>query len=366
MFLEFIRAFGFIFVAEMGDKTQILAMAFATKYKLKKVLLGIFIGSLLNHGIAVLVGASLSSLIDQNMMSIIAGFAFIIFGLWSLKIDQDEDEKNSISKYGPTVTVAIAFFIGELGDKTQLTAITLSTEASYPLFILMGTVLGMVVTGLIGIFVGIKLGSKVPELYIKLGAAIIFYIFGIIKLSSSLPSEYLTTEFALLFSFISISISTFLLWPLFTQRRETTAFKQTAKRLHAYYHKMERQLEKICLGEDVCGTCSLNNCIVGYTKSIIKSAHDKGTYDKHEYNYMFKTKVFNKEKVLESLILTIHELKEDPLNKKYDILHEVRKNLEHILIGSVIKDFVNYEEYLIQMKKKNVSIFNSIVIGGTI
>ncbi|MFK5884021.1 MAG: TMEM165/GDT1 family protein, partial [Candidatus Izemoplasma sp.] len=115
MITELLRAFIFIFIAEMGDKTQILAMAFATKYNIKKVLLGIFIGSLLNHGLAVLLGNSLTRIIDPSTLQIIAGFAFILFALWSLKMNDDEESVKKKVKYGPVVTVSIAFFIGELG-----------------------------------------------------------------------------------------------------------------------------------------------------------------------------------------------------------------------------------------------------------
>ena len=150
---ELIRAFFFIFIAEMGDKTQILAMAFATKYKVHKVLLGVFIGSALNHGIAIILGAYLSSLITSGLIQIVAGVSFIFFGLWGLKIgDEEEEEQNT--RFGPIMAVAVAFFIGELGDKTQLTAMTLSTDAQYPIFILFGTVFDYYLAGISGLYYG--------------------------------------------------------------------------------------------------------------------------------------------------------------------------------------------------------------------
>src|SRR5690606_22932798 len=147
-------------MAEMGDKTQILAMAFATQYQVKKVLMGVFLGSLLNHGIAVALGSYLSSVIPINTIQIIAGISFVGFALWTLKNDDDDEEEgDSKGKFGPVFTVAMAFFIGELGDKTQLTAITLSVDASYPVFILLGTVSGMILTSSLGIYVGSKIGN---------------------------------------------------------------------------------------------------------------------------------------------------------------------------------------------------------------
>jgi putative Ca2+/H+ antiporter (TMEM165/GDT1 family) len=147
MLQEYLKALFLIIMAEMGDKTQILAMAFATRFKVKSVLLGIFAGSFLNHGLAVILGAYLSKFIPVNTIQIIAGFSFIGFALWTLRAEEDDEEENTRENFGPMVTVAIAFFVGELGDKTQLTAITLSSDANYPLFILLGTVSGMVISG---------------------------------------------------------------------------------------------------------------------------------------------------------------------------------------------------------------------------
>lgn len=210
MLQEFIRALFLIFMAEMGDKTQILAMAFATRFKVYEVLVGVFIGSLLNHGIAVALGAYLSNVIPMGAIQITAGFLFIGFAFWTLKTDDEEDEENKGKNFGPILTVAVAFFIGELGDKTQLAAITLSVDASFPIFILMGTVSGMVLTSGLGIFVGNKIGDKVPELVIKFVSASIFMIFGITKLYSALPSRYIN-PFNIIVFLILLVIGTYIM-----------------------------------------------------------------------------------------------------------------------------------------------------------
>src|SRR6056297_2859387 len=188
---ELIKAFFLIFAAEMGDKTQILAMAFATRYPVKKVLLGIFIGSFLNHAIAVALGTVISTQIPLNKIQIVAGAAFIVFAIWTLRDETEEEEENKTIKYGAVVTVALAFFIGELGDKTQLAAITLGASSNYPLLTLSGTVSGMVVTGGLGIIVGKTLGDKIPEIGIKLSASVIFLFFGLSKLFNSVPTIYM-------------------------------------------------------------------------------------------------------------------------------------------------------------------------------
>ncbi len=181
MIRELLGAFLLVFVAEMGDKTQILAMMFATKYRATAVLAGVFMGSLLNHGLAVLLGAQLGCLIPVSVLGTIAGAAFIYFAFSSLKYGNDEKEQ--LRKYkSPIFTVGSAFFIGELGDKTQLAAITLSMDADYPWIILIGTVGAMVATSMIGIWIGSKIGKKIPDIFIKTFSAVLFFMFGVTKL----------------------------------------------------------------------------------------------------------------------------------------------------------------------------------------
>lgn len=178
---ELLGAFLLVFVAEMGDKTQILAMMFATRYKAASVLVGVFIGSLLNHGLAVLLGATLGNIIPIPVLATIAGLAFIYFAFSSLKGEESEQE-NMRGYQNAIMTVASAFFIGELGDKTQLSAITLSMDAVYPWVILAGTVSAMVVSSSLGIWVGCKIGKRISETLIKVASAILFFTFGSIKL----------------------------------------------------------------------------------------------------------------------------------------------------------------------------------------
>lgn len=178
---ELLGAFLLVFAAEMGDKTQILAMMFASRYKAASVLTGVFIGSLLNHGLAVLLGATLGNVIPIPVLAAVAGLAFIYFAFSSLK-NEDSEEEHTRGYKNPIIAVASAFFVGELGDKTQLAAITLSMDAVYPFIILIGTVSAMVVTSSIGIWVGSKIGKRIPETLIKVISAILFYGFGSIKL----------------------------------------------------------------------------------------------------------------------------------------------------------------------------------------
>lgn len=347
MILEIVRAFGFIFIAEMGDKSQILAMAFATKYDVKKVLLGIFLGAFLNHSIAVLLGSLFSRIIPVNTISIIAGLAFIFFALWSLRLNTDDDTVKKKKKFGPVITVAFAFFVGELGDKTQLAAITLSASSEYPMYVLIGTVSGMFVTGALAIYVGIKLGSKIPEFFMKLGASVIFFIFGFIKLYSSLPIELSELYLTVPFTIGMLLIGYILFKPSIELRKQgiLTKLQKTAEELHGYYYDIASKLEDICLGVDTCGVCSGSSCLVGYTKMIVKKALNGEDIDLNYFEILNNRKIFNKDKIIESLHLTLELLKNDHGKEEFAPIHLARKNFETILLGTYIKDFENMDEY---------------------
>ncbi|HHY10644.1 MAG TPA: TMEM165/GDT1 family protein, partial [Firmicutes bacterium] len=204
-----------IFLAEMGDKTQILAMAFALKYSVGQVLFGVACGSFLNHGLAVLFGSYLGHLLPLATMRLTAGLLFLLFGLWALIPEQEGPGKNGPLSDYPILAVAFAFFVGELGDKTQLTAITLASKASFPLAVLGGTVLGMVLTSCVGIAIGTKLGDRVPELALKLLSSGVFIGFGLYQLWTAVPAEFLTPRYVVPFLLLLAAAALILLLPPF-------------------------------------------------------------------------------------------------------------------------------------------------------
>lgn len=194
---EFIKALLLVVVAEMGDKTQLLAMAMASKYKVKQVLIGVLVATILNHAIAVAVGSYLGSVIPMNLIKIVAGVSFLIFGLWTLRGDKIDDENEKKRRFGPIITVAIAFFLAEMGDKTQLMTIAIAAENHQPIFILMGTTVGMLVADSIGIIGGAWMCRHIPEIYIKWIAGIIFIFFGTLTLYNSVPSWMISLVYIL-------------------------------------------------------------------------------------------------------------------------------------------------------------------------
>jgi putative Ca2+/H+ antiporter (TMEM165/GDT1 family) len=181
-FIAFLFAVGAVVLAEMGDKTQLLAMAFATKYKASKVMIGVFIATVFNHALAVAVGNYVTRFDGaQVWIQGIASLSFIFFGLWTIRGDELDGEENRATKFGPIITVAIAFFIAEMGDKTQLATIALATKfPENPIGILVGTTTGMLIADAIGIIIGVVLCKKIPERTVKLVSAGAFMLFGFI------------------------------------------------------------------------------------------------------------------------------------------------------------------------------------------
>jgi putative Ca2+/H+ antiporter (TMEM165/GDT1 family) len=170
---------GMIFIAETGDKTQLVALCLASRYNAKIVLSAIFAATLIVHVISVLLGGGVSKFVPASYLSLAAGVAFIIFALWTLRGDSlNQEECDNIQGKSPFWLVFTTFFLAELGDKTMLSTVTLA--AQYPLIpVWLGSTIGMVLADGIAIVVGLMLGKKLPERAVKIGAAFIFLGFGI-------------------------------------------------------------------------------------------------------------------------------------------------------------------------------------------
>ena len=180
MLTAFLISLGFVFAAEMGDKTQLVALAFATRYKAWTVLAGVFIATILVHLLSVLIGETAGQLIPIFWIKIVAGVSFILFGLWTLRGDElGDEEKLAESRFGPLLTVGIAFFLAELGDKTMLMTITIASQQQSFVAVWLGSTVGMVLADGIAIVVGKVLGKQLPEKLVKYGAAVVFFVSGV-------------------------------------------------------------------------------------------------------------------------------------------------------------------------------------------
>ncbi len=178
----FLLSFGIIFVAELGDKSQLMAMTFAARYRAVTILIAITLATALVHLVSVLFGAVVGVALPTDLISVVAGIAFLGFAAWTLRGDElDEDDEARAAKSDRSVlwTVGLAFFLAELGDKTMLATITLATTNGL-LGTWIGSTLGMVAADALAIVVGQQLGARLPERAVKIGASVIFVVFGVI------------------------------------------------------------------------------------------------------------------------------------------------------------------------------------------
>ena len=184
----FLLSFGVIFVAELGDKSQLMALTFSARYKALPVLIGITIATAVVHLFSVVVGAFLGASIPTTAINIVAGIAFLGFGAWTLRgdsLDEAEAGKAERTTRSAIVAASFAFFLAELGDKTMLATITLATTNG--LFgTWLGSTAGMVAADALAILLGKQLGARLQARTVAIGAAIAFFAFGIILIFEGL------------------------------------------------------------------------------------------------------------------------------------------------------------------------------------
>jgi putative Ca2+/H+ antiporter (TMEM165/GDT1 family) len=181
------RAFGiaafFVFLAEMGDKTQLVALLFATRYRALTVLAGVFVATFLVHLVSVGLGEAAGTIIPAVWIRLLSGIAFIAFGIWSFFGDKlNEEAEVTEYRLGPFMTVAATFFIAELGDKTMLTTITIAGEQRQFVAVWLGSTVGMVVADGIAIAVAESMRKRLPEKALRYTAAAIFIVSGIVTI----------------------------------------------------------------------------------------------------------------------------------------------------------------------------------------
>ena len=188
--LLFFKIFFTEFIAEMGDKTQLMLIALTSKYKLKDIIFGTAVAILVLNGLAVLAGGLVSEFIPGWLIKTVAALAFLHFAASTIAGDDDEEEEeggNSKIKFAP-FAVFCTFFVAELGDKTQLTAITFGAnegmEAAIVVWIACS--LGLFAADILGMLVGYLLKSKTPEGLLNTLAFVIFSVFGVYTLYQGL------------------------------------------------------------------------------------------------------------------------------------------------------------------------------------
>ncbi|MBQ7670057.1 MAG: TMEM165/GDT1 family protein [Clostridia bacterium] len=175
-----------VFIAEMGDKTQLLLVAMAGKYKISHILIGTWAATIVLNLLAVGVGAALSHYLDMRIIKAVAALAFFYFAFAALQEDKEETAapEKKHGRIGPIFAIFGSFFLGELGDKTQLSAITLA--ATYATdgwisaaWVFLGCTLGLILADLLGLIVGVVLKRHLPEKILHIVSFLIFAVFGV-------------------------------------------------------------------------------------------------------------------------------------------------------------------------------------------
>jgi putative Ca2+/H+ antiporter (TMEM165/GDT1 family) len=176
----FLLATFLVFIAEMGDKTQLVALAFATRFRAATVVAGVFLATFVIHLGSVALGEAAARVLPIQWIQIASGIAFILFGAWTLRGDElDDEEQKAESRFGPLMTVAVTFFLAELGDKTMLMTVTIASEQRAFVPVWLGSTVGMVLADGLAIIVGKVIGKELPAKAIRYGAAIVFFASGI-------------------------------------------------------------------------------------------------------------------------------------------------------------------------------------------
>ena len=187
MVLAFLVALSLIFIAEMGDKTQLVALAFATIYPARTVLTGILLATLFVHLFSVLLGQAVGIALPIFWVKLAAGIAFICFAFWTLRGDELEDgDKPALERFGPLMSIAATFFLAELGDKTMLATIAIASRWTSFWGVWLGSTCGMVAADGLAVLAGKALDRRIPERFMKYGTATAFAFSGLAMLTEAL------------------------------------------------------------------------------------------------------------------------------------------------------------------------------------
>ena len=179
----FLASFGMVAIAEMGDKTQLLSFLLATRFKGRHwaIIVGIFAATMANHFVAAFLGDWVAANVNPEVMRWVLGLSFLGFAGWALIPDKLE-EQDKPNRFGPFITTLLAFFLAEMGDKTQFATIALGAKYASLTMVVLGTTLGMMLANVPAVLLGERLAQYVPLSKMRFIAAALFAAFGILAL----------------------------------------------------------------------------------------------------------------------------------------------------------------------------------------
>ena len=179
----FLVATGIVALAEIGDKTQLLAFLLAARFRRPlPIVLGILVATLLNHAFAAAVGALVSELLGPSVMRWVLGLSFLAMAIWTMIPDEIDETEASLAKFGVFMTTLVAFFVAEMGDKTQVATVALAARYNEMAMVVAGTTLGMMLANAPAVYFGERIAGKVPLGLVHGIAAFIFLGLGMATL----------------------------------------------------------------------------------------------------------------------------------------------------------------------------------------
>ena len=182
----FLISTGIVALAEIGDKTQLLAFILAAKFrKPMPIILGILLATLANHGLAGAIGTWITSLLGQETLRWVLGVSFIGMAIWTLIPDKFDEGDAKLASYGVFTTTLIAFFLAEMGDKTQIATVALAAQYQDLFLVVAGTTFGMMLANVPAVLLGDRIAERMPIRLVHAVAAAIFAILGIATLAGA-------------------------------------------------------------------------------------------------------------------------------------------------------------------------------------
>jgi putative Ca2+/H+ antiporter (TMEM165/GDT1 family) len=179
----FLVSTGIVALAEIGDKTQLLAFILAAKFrKPVPIILGILAATIANHAMAGALGAWITSLMGPETLRWVLGVSFIAMAAWTLIPDKFDEDEAKLAQFGVFGTTLVAFFLAEMGDKTQVATVALAAQYSTVLFVVLGTTLGMMIANVPAVLLGDRIAEKMPVRLVHGIAAAIFAVLGVATL----------------------------------------------------------------------------------------------------------------------------------------------------------------------------------------
>jgi putative Ca2+/H+ antiporter (TMEM165/GDT1 family) len=179
----FLVSTGIVALAEIGDKTQLLAFLLAARFRRPlPIVLAILTATVFNHAFAAAVGALVAKLLGPDVMRWVLGLSFIAMAAWIMVPDEIEEEETNTARFGVFLTTLIAFFLAEMGDKTQIATVALAARYTSVVSVVAGTTFGMLLANVPAVYFGDRIAGKVPVKLVHTLAALIFAVLGVATL----------------------------------------------------------------------------------------------------------------------------------------------------------------------------------------